>query len=407
MKKIEKIALVYFPMNDPGGVLTHNKHLMTGFKRLGIETMYFYATPGNVYGCDPEKDIKKERYTMLSGYHLSYSSKNVKQTLTILNSFDAVIFTKSSPHPTKDNLSKPDILNWTKLYTDVTVPKVVVFHDELWEKTNNWSKDVGEHVDICIAAQKRFIHSVNAYPGGKIKYWDYFPMDLASISELNLNQKQNFGMVATQWIKWKNHHKLLPLLPSIKTPIYLFGAGMEWHYLQKTPEYLEGIGEDWKTSKKDWLEPRWSSDEQGNKRLRFELLDGLIKHNKDSPHKMIGNVTYENLQKVYARATFSIDLSTRGYTNYTHFEPLAYRTFSCIERRVLDDPDNTIPPDCCLCYDLAQLDRQISIFEEWPEFGHPANRKLMDNTLRNGQNFVQRMDCMQVAKRIVNAINKL
>jgi hypothetical protein len=246
--KITKIALVYFPMNDPGGVITYNKHLMTGFKRLGIEYMYFYATPGNSYGCDPEQDIKKERYTMLAGWHLSYNNKHIKQSLQILNSFDAVIFTKSSPHPTKANLASPDIANWQLLYREVKVPKVVIFHDALWEKTNKWSELVANCVDICIGAQKKFMKSVEAYPGGKIKYWDYFPMDLNSIAALNLHQKQNFGMVATQWIKWKNHHKLLPMLPKIKTPIYLFGAGMEWHYLRKTPEYLNGIGYDYKMS---------------------------------------------------------------------------------------------------------------------------------------------------------------
>jgi hypothetical protein len=406
--KITKIALVFFPINDAGGVITWNKHIQTGFKRLGIETMYFYATPGNVYGCNPDHDIKKERYTMLAGWHLSYSGKNIKQTIAILNSFDAVIFTKSSPHPTKDNLSKPDIKNWVLLYTEVKVPKVVVFHDELWEKTNEWSKQVAPFVDICIGAQKRFMESVQAYPGGKIKYWDYFPMDLYSISALNLHAKQNFGMVATQWIKWKNHHKLLPMLPQIKVPIYLFGAGMEWHYLKKTPEYLAGIGEDWKMSGKDWTEPNWGVNKDGEPRLKFEKLIGLIKHNPDSPHKMIGSVVYEELQKAYARALFSIDLSTRGYTNYTHFEPLAYRTFSFIERRVLQDSDCMIPDDCCLCYDMDRLPEMLNELTSQLDSKYmTTNKRTLENTLRNGQNFVQRMDCLQVAKRLVDNINKL
>jgi hypothetical protein len=402
MRKIEKIALVFFPINDVGGLMTWNKQIQVGFKRLGIETMLFYATPGLRYGCSPDEDIKKERWTMIRGWHLSYNNKYLKQSLEILNSFDAVIFTKSSPHPTKDNLANPDILNWVALYTEVKPPKVVVFHDALWQKTNEWSKEVAPFVDVCIAAQKKFMASVEAYPGGSVKYWDYFPLDLEASKSLNLYQKQNFGMVATQWIKWKNHHKLLPMLPEIKVPIYLFGAGMEWHYLKKTPEYLAGIGEDWKMSGKDWTEPNWLPD--GG--LNFAKITGLIKHNEESPHKMIGNIRYEELQKVFARALFSIDLSTRGYTNYTHFEPLAYRTFSWIERRVLEDPDNTIPDNCCLCYDMDQLPRLLTTMENYDKLSS-INRKIMENTLRNGQNFVQRMDCMMVAKRIVDAINKL
>jgi hypothetical protein len=226
-----KIALVFFPINDVGGIITWNREIQKGFHRLGVETMLFYATATETYGCDPEHDVLKERYTQLAGYHLSYTNKNIKQTLAILNSFDAVMFTKSSPHPTKDNMAKKDIENWKLLYTDVFVPKIVVFHDAMWRKTNEWSADVADRVDICIAAQKKFMDSVNNYPANNaIKYWDFFPMDFEPIDKLDLRKGANFGMVATQWIKWKNHHKLLPKLPNIKMPLKIFGAGMEWHF---------------------------------------------------------------------------------------------------------------------------------------------------------------------------------
>lgn len=389
MKDVKNIALVFFPINDVGGIITWNKEVMKGFERIGIKCMYFYATPGNKYSCDPDQEIKKERYTQLPGYHLSYNAQNVKDSIEILNQFDAIIFTKSSPHPTKDNLKYKDIQNWQLLYSKTKPPKVVVFHDALWQKTNPWAAEVAEYVDICIAAQKKFIHCVNAYPVDCEKYWDFFPIDFVSIDKIDLSRKAyKFGMVATQWLKWKNHHKFLPMLPDIRIPIYLFGAGMEWHYLKKSEAYLQGIGKDWK------MTPEGADRE-----------DDVIWHNPESKHVMWGHVKYEELQQFYADAFFSIDLSTKGYTNYTHFEPLCYRTLSLIETSVLNDPDNIIPGDCCVSYDMNDLSNVINGLITKVK-GFAIDRRIV-RLQDNGQKFAKQMDCVQVAKRIADKLNGL
>lgn len=417
MNKIEKIALVYFPMNDPGGIITWNREIQKGLNTLGVDTMYFYATPGNSYGCDPNDDIKKERYTMIAGYHLSYSDKNIKDSINILNQFDAVIFTKISPHATQDNLNRPCIENWPLLYQEVKIPKLVVFHDALWFKTNKWSEEVAPFIDICLSAQKKFVDSVEAYPAKCLKYWDYFPIDFESINKLDLTKKEHFGMVATQWIKWKNHHKLLPQLPKIKLPIYLYGAGMEWHYLKKSPEYLAGIGLDLKMTDPKKMESEEAKkgiaglfiDELLGKQIKsFDFIEALknvaVIHNPKSPHIMFGNVTYAELQKTYSKAILSIDLSTRGYTNYTHFEPLAYRTISMMELKVLNDPANIIPDDCCMGYDMDSLEWVINkAFVDTP----PETEKLLNKLRDNGQKFIQRFDCIEVARRIIVNLQKL
>lgn len=397
--KIEKIALVFFPINDVGGIITWNKQIQLGFKKLGVETMYFYATPTLRFNVDNDNDILKERYTQLAGYHLSYHKNKLKETLEILNSFDAVIFTKSSPHPTKDNLKHESINYWSHLYTEVKVPKVVVFHDELWEKTNSWSEEVAEHVDICIAAQKRFIHSVNRYPSKGIKYYDFFPMDFDSIDKLDLNAKQNFGMVATQWIKWKNHHKLLPLMPKISTPILLFGAGMEWHYLKKTQEYKEAIGVDLKMNGCEL------AGVDQNDIWEFLGNPKIIVHNGKSPHPMVGTVKYPLLQEFYSKALFSLDLSSRGYTNYTHFEPLAYRTVSMMHNQVIVDDDNIIPSDCCIGYDWETLVERIEMLNKSQQgfYSHPALNRIRNN----GQKFIRQAECKFVAQRIIDNLQKL
>lgn len=374
-RKIENVAIVQFPLNGVGGIVTWNREIQKGFNRLGINTMLFHAVPANKFLTDPEKEIEKERFTQLPGYHLNYNDNGIDESLQILNSFDVVIFSKGSPHPTKDNLSKKGIENWPLLYHKVKVPKVMIFHDANWEKTNPWLDEVKDSIDICIAAQKKFNDSVDSYPARCDKYWDCFPMDFETINKLNLKQKQFYGILATQWIKWKNHYKLIPKLANIKVPMRLFGNGIEWYYIRKTKEYQEAINFD--TRQKKILNP-------------------------EAIHNFLAHVNYAELQNHYAGALFSIDLSTRGYTNYTHFEPLAYRTISMIERNVFQDEDNIIPEDCCMIYDIETVEDKLNWFAS-----NRFNQTAIDKILDNGQKFIQRFDCTKIAQNIINHINDL
>ena len=173
-------------------------------------------------------------------------------------------------------------------------------------------------------------------------------------------------------------------MPDILLPLNLFGAGMEWHYLKKTPEYQKAICNDYKMT--------GDSEE-------------VIVHNPNSIHTMWGHIKYEALQEFYAKSLFSIDLSTRGYTNYTHFEPLCYRTLSFIERNVLNDADNIIPEDCCVVYDMDTLSDKINSLRGKVQ-GFKIDQKIQ-RIRDNGQKFVKNMDCVKIAKKIVNTLENL
>jgi hypothetical protein len=149
-------------------------------------------------------------------------------------------------------------------------------------------------------------------------------------------------------------------------------------FLKNTPEYLTGIKFDAKR---------------------------VMTCNPKSLHDVMGTVAYPLLQKYYSQALISIDLSTRGYTNYTHFEPLAYRTLSLIERGVVEDPDNIIPDDCRVMYDMADLETIINHINVRVQGFKvdPAITRIMNN----GQKFIRQFDCKLVAQRILDNLKKL
>lgn len=370
-----KIALIFFQINNVGGITTWNRNIMTGLRRIGYNPEFIYCTQQNSMTVSDTEEIDKKSESLLPGRVLSFNDKNILETIKDLNRYDLLIFTKISPHPTKANLACKDIENWKLLYTETKAKKVVVFHDNNWEKTNPWAIDVAPYVDICVAAQKKFMHAANAFLTKKcIKYWDYFPVDFEPIHKLDLNDKEEMGICATQWLGWKNHEKFIPHLPDIKVPFILFGSGIEYYYIKKEEYY--------------------------NKAINYDLYMDQT-YNAESIHNNYGFVPYKELMAFYAKSFLCIDLSTRGYTNYTHFEPLCFNSLSLIEKQVAADPDNIIPEDCFISYDLANVTEDINALKG--KLNDPKIKQIR----KNGLEFVKQMDCSLVAKNLMNKVKQL
>jgi hypothetical protein len=333
----KKIAIINFPINDVGGINTYGEALFNGFER-NLQTVHFYhLTPSKNYGCDPKEKIVKTRYSIIPGNHLSYNAENLKRTLEILNAYDVLIFLHASPHPTKENLGKKDIENWKLLYKNTTPKKVVIFHDAMWERTNKWFEDVANDFDLLVSAQKKFHDSALAYPGQMEKYWDYFPFDIQKTKvDAKTDLKNPFGIVATQWLGWKNHEKFLPMLPQVQIPIKFYSNGIEYCNLRANGILGQYINKDYS---------------------KGEVYDN------ESIHNFYGFILHEKLVEQYAKSLFSIDLSTRGYVNYTHCEPLLFKSISFMERRVFEDKDNTIPEEFLQIYDLLYLPDVINEYK--------------------------------------------
>ena len=258
------------------------------------------------------------------------------------------------------------------MYRDVRKPKLVVFHDANWKKTNSWIADVAEHMDAVIAAQRLFLNSVLEHPADCPKRWEYFPLDLERSRKYRTDLSQRRGIVVcTQWIKWKNHHKLLPQLAEVQTPFRLFGNGQEYYMLRKSGVFQRVIRRDHTTG------------EVFNRKMR---------------HQFYGFVPYADVIREMGQAIASLDASVKGYTNMTHWEPLTLGTVSMIENRVVANEHNQIPDDCCYPFDLEDMGSAVDRLVSDPQ----GIEKLVDRADR----FVQVTDCRKVVERVLRWLQK-
>ncbi len=372
-----KVAIVNWPINDVGGINTYCENMIAGFRTLGgYEVDLIHATPqlkyNNAKHGERVNQTTKRRFTILEGYHFSYNDQHVTEAVDALNTYDLVIFLHPSPHPTKAVKEHPCHLNWQALYNELTVPDLVIFHDANWAKTNSWFADVADRVDAALGAQHIFFPSIEQYPANCPKTWEYFPLNLEQmLSDSAEEDKVEQGILATQWLKWKNHHKFLPVMPQIKYPIMVFGSGMEYHNLAKTPEFAEAFNIDYTTDKE---------------------------YNPDSPHEYHGYVDYVYVMVEMARSTFSIDLSTKGYTNMTHWEPMACETLNLIHEDVLANEYCEIPDDCCMTFNFGNVADVINETMENPDW--------IDKRVTNASKFITKCDNVQVVSRIMSWLKK-
>jgi len=360
-----KIAIVYFPINDAGGINSWCENSILGFRRLGHEVDLLHMTPGVRMKCFPDRKHLTNRKVILPGKFVSYRDGSEAQR--VLNGYDFVIFLHPAPHPTGANIDAPGIDNWKKLY-DIDPPTLMVMHDEKWQETNFWIRDVRDKVNGVMAAQHRFMPAAESYQSDAIKWWDYFPLDVPDQADFR-KPPAPFGIVATQWIQWKNHKHFLPMIPEIETPISMYGSGIEYSYLNRDGAF----------------------DEFG---IVNHVHPGKV---SDSIHQYFGFVAYEEVMDAMKQAVFSIDLSTRGYTNMTHWEPLMYGTISMMERHVFEDKYNEIPGECCWVYNFNDLPEEIEglmAYMDLPNRDHDIQK--------NGFEFIQRTSrCEDVCKRIL------
>lgn len=349
----KRVACVTWLMNDIGGVSSWTENFLEGLRRLGQEAPLFYCTHQRTLNCDLHKKVLRSggRYHLLPARHLSYVH-DIKYSLEVLRQFNTVIFLHPSPHPTKEHLLRADGNKWREIYRGLRgwSCRVVVFHDKKWEDNNWWFVEVKEDVDVLIAAQKRFLSSVKRYPADIPKLWSYFPLDLQRMKRFHSETKEKYGVLATQWLSFKNHKIFVPLLPEIRVPMRVFGDGIVRSNMNR---------------------------------------DGKMTPFENGIHSYEGFTDYQELQKIVAKARLSIDLSRDTCTNMTHWEPLALRTPSLMEKTTAEDPHNQIPVDCVEEYELSSVVERINSFQE--------NAEKTDRAW----DFVQRCDCVKVAENIL------
>jgi len=371
-----KIALVNFPILDVGGITTWAECIRIGYERQGHEVTHYYSTSGKNYGCEPDKKTfigdKYKRGEKVASEFLSYGESRVGKSVKKLSEYDVVHFIHPSPHPVKSQFECNSPLGWLELYK-CKAKKIVTMHDVYWAKTNSWFILANYDIDVLVASQQPHYPAVEDYPTPARKMWSYFPMDLKGMKKPTGEKRNKAGMVAHQWIKWKNHHKLLPALAGVDVPIDLFAGGQEYHNMLK--------------------------DETLKSFVQWNMVEDEKYENEEKVmHTCHGFIAREELIKIYKTELFSIDGSTRGYNNYTHFEPMAYGCISFVHEDVLAGEHNTIPEDCCVSYNWENLKEKIA----WT----CKNKKEVQKIRANAYKFIKNFKCEVVAEKILDKLEE-
>lgn len=383
----KKIMLLNFPLLDVGGIVTWSHQIQKGFAKLGFQADHYYCTPTGRFKSSTTEIMpiggKFKRGEKIPSQTLGYHGQiNVDHYWHIQKEYDYVIFIHPSPHPTKANKKDERIISWKNLYENCSIPKVVIFHDKKWHKTNKWFLEVHNHIDVILAAQHNFIESVNEY-ANKIRRglpiitdWLYFPIEIPNVDKeyMKYYTKENRLCMMPQWIKWKNHEKLLNVAKDIKIPIHFYNGGMEYHKIAKKDIWQEAI-------KTDWVEDEYI--------------------NKDALHEYHGFVTYEIVKSVYTKSFGAIDLTTRTYQNYTHHESCLYGTPLLCTEECRQGPYNHIHDGEYWPIDMNDIAGSINNF--WIT-NHNTKLEIAYNAaIRTRENFA----CEKIAKKINDIVETI
>jgi hypothetical protein len=311
--------------------------------------------------------MRSRRYHLLPSLHLSYTPQHIKESIQALNQFQVIVFAHPGPHPTKSNTGFKHERYWQRFYTKTKARKISIFHDRHWDRSNEWCKEVADHVDYVHAAQHHFEEAIHRYPGSADRSWGYFPLNLSRpIPKMKLNHI----VWGTQWLSIKNHRFLLPHMMDLRCAVHSYGSGQEYH---KRMETIKAV---------------YHEDHH---------YDEVQYYNEASKHVHFGHTEYSKFIQAMAKAWFSLDLSSQGMTNMTHWEPLTVKTLSIMTNQVLDDPHCEIPGDCCLPINLDHASEELN---RVCRLSIKKRRSITESAWK----FVQRCDQKKVAQQILDQV---
>jgi hypothetical protein len=349
-----KAIILNWPINNVGGIVTTTVALIKGLRSLGVETEVLHVNEGYRLKV-PAEDTP----TMLAGRYMSMrTDPQLDELMDYLNAADVVIFPHPSPHPTKDQKSKIEGgKRWMKVFERLTTKRCVIFQDNMWHKTNAWFAEVAPYVTHILAQQKMFTESAELYPGNRKIDWTYQPM-LVDDVPLYTGEREHTLMMHPQWVRWKRHREFLNTLEKSIFHFELYNDGIEYCYLRK-----EDVFKDFVT------------DHHREVSARVQQIA-----------EMFATVPHTYIRLRLREIMGGVDYSRRGYTNYTHWEPLAEGSASFCHQDVLDQQNCCLPSEALVVpftddtFIQAQkklLDMSPTEFSERQLFGYEFVRREM------------------------------
>lgn len=303
------IKILNWKLNHIGGIATWIINVREALKELGHKVETIHTSDALHMKTYDKEQVKVEDIALVGKF---ISLRDVTLLCKELNSADLIIIAHPSPHPTRDQLRQlNDGRLWQQVYKNITTRKVVMFHDNRWEEMNGWLAEVAEHIDHICCAQFLFTDSASRLPlpankNRKIT-WLYFPIKIPQ--NPFLNQRENICVSGTQWLYWKRHKELLPILPELPMKIHFYNSGLWYYNLRCGNEF-------------------WSY-----------VTDNFIGRKAKVEERAVfyGNVIHEEYYKALQDSLCSIDFSKRGYVNYTHWEPLLFGCVLLVHEEVVNN----------------------------------------------------------------------
>lgn len=353
-----------------GGIGTWVINIREALKELG-HTVELIHTSDNIRMKTYETDVIKRQGMILAGRFISLLE--MKKLCDELNNSDLIIIAHPSPHPIKSQLNKPNNGRlWQLVYKNITTKKVVIFHDNMWQVTNEWLKEVATNIDYICCGQYLFTTSakelLNFNKNIKIN-WLYHPIEIPK--EPCLNERKNICVSGSQWIYWKRHKKLLEILPKLPIKIHFYNNGIWYYNLRYEPEFFNYISN------------------------RLLEMDAKL----EEKAIFFGNVSLEKFYSALKESLCSIDYSKRGYINYTHWEPLLFGSISFIHEEAFNSPYCKLPN-----IDLVQTFNEDNLVAKMQKLLTKDNSQLNEQRIEAFNFCKNNLDRKIIANSLLNFV---
>jgi glycosyltransferase involved in cell wall biosynthesis len=343
-----RIAIVFFPIVEPGGINTYVNNLQRAWRRAGHEVDLYYATPkGRMRNLSENSPTLVGKWFRLAGKQIAYGTESkLRAAQRVLNSYDFVLFAHQCPHP---DIRGNGERQWQQLY-DLKRPVFTVFHDNIWDRAYPWLEEVKDLIDVCLCTNPRIARDSGAgFPG----HFVYTPHPLDT-SDAGLYRGSKSGRVVwlPQWKAWKGIKLFAQACRWLEPTTDVYNSGIEYYQLRKQPWFKKSFGED-----------HWDSKTKvrGNPNVRIW-----------------GPMEYDRVPAILQMANISVDLTgtagkhSQGQYSYVMVESMLYGATPFVYESVLQKP-SPVPADCV--YAIVNTDPK-NIAEEINELMKDRGQQL-------------------------------
>lgn len=316
-----RIAIVFFPIVEPGGINTYVNNLQRAWRNAGHEVDLYYATPkGRMRNLSENKPTLVGKWYRLAGKQIAYgNAAKLAAAKKILNSYDFVLFAHQCPHPDIRGNGGRD---WQQLY-DLKRPVFTVFHDNIWDRAYPWLEEVKDLIDVCLCTNPRIAQDTGSSFPGHFVYTPH-PLDVSAAGLYNSSKTQS-AVWLPQWKAWKGIRIFAKACRWLEFPTNVYNSGIEYYQLRKQPWFKKSFGAD-----------HWDSKTKVSGNPNVQIW---------------GPMPYKAVPGILRKANISVDLTgtagrhSQGQYSYVMVESMLYGAVPFVFESVLQEP-SPVPSDC-------------------------------------------------------------